>query len=180
MCLNGPAKKIRKPSIKRLFSQHSDEFQQYIEKEKDLSVILLKSHLLIEYYLDHLILLLKENHGNLRRIGFYEKLQILEKQSPFFKKPGGTMLKSLYALNNVRNNLAHQLNFEISQSELDAIGYEIGREYIIEKYKINGDRRKLLLWLIKNITGDLYFLLAIELRDPGSTQFQSELLKVHD
>jgi hypothetical protein len=60
-----------------------EEFESRVSSEQDTSTILLKGHLLIEYYLDHLIILLFDKDANLYNLGFYQKIKKLQEKKMF-------------------------------------------------------------------------------------------------
>jgi hypothetical protein len=160
---------VRKERIKKLAHRFLNDFEFRIKRETDISVILLKGHLLIEYYLDQIILLFFDKEKDLRKLSFFEKIRIVEERK-IFDKTGwvvDNIIKKLYAINNVRNNLAHDLGFTITESELDSIGYTFGREYVLKKFADSNDDKpqlnNILIWMIRKISQELYLEMSAEI-----------------
>ncbi len=61
-------------------------------------------------------------------------------------------------MNDLRNSLAHRLDFKISFSEIDTIGFNLGREYVIKKFSNESESvRSLLLYVIDEISTSVFF-----------------------
>jgi hypothetical protein len=145
----------------RLIKIVLEDFNRHVAKESDLSTILLKGHLLVEYYMDLILVLEYDTDINVDHWSFFQKIRKLDED----KKIGieRSIIHVLYKLNELRNRLAHNLDFKISIFDIDSIGLALGREYIIEKYKTEKDVRSLTLWVIKNIVGDSFYYIYAEI-----------------
>lgn len=89
----------------------------HLDSKTDLELILLKGHLLIELVIDTaLIRCCKQNYKN---YSFYKKVSVLENID--FKKNHmkGFIISSLLDLNNLRNKLAHEFNYDIYNGEFE-------------------------------------------------------------
>ncbi|MBP6859089.1 MAG: hypothetical protein KBC69_00485 [Candidatus Magasanikbacteria bacterium] len=140
------------PHLEGMVDRMVAKFSKEVAKEKDLAIILLKGHLLIEYYLNHVILYW-DDKARVDGKSFFEKVNLIESKKIF--QDNTTV--SLHALNKVRNDLSHKLDFSISESEIDRIGFHLGKIYIVEKFKNNPEnenylQRLLMLVLIKLLT----------------------------
>jgi uncharacterized protein YutE (UPF0331/DUF86 family) len=150
---NDPTKTIESEAV-ALIQKHLDEFSRRVAAETDTTTILLKGHLLIEYYMDHLILLLFDKAVHLSGLGFYQKTQKLKEKNCLT----GDVMQCLKTLNDLRNNLAHRLDFKISFSEIDSIGFNLGRTYVMDKFSSRGKTEKdLLLSVINQIASSVFF-----------------------
>ena len=142
--------------IEKFVRKHFKDFEQHIVQEKDLSIILLKGHLLIEYYLEHLVLLFFDKSKKVSKMGFYGKVCALREKNVF----NVGVEKHLLELNDVRNSLAHRLDFQISTYEIDKIGYNMGKDYILKKLDLevgsSNSTKELLIWVISEIASDVY------------------------
>ncbi len=147
--------------LRNLVSKIIGSFQNVVAKEEDLSNVLLKGHLVIENFLEELLAVLNiEKTINIHRLSFHEKLKHIkesaEKDPAYLKNRVGKILPSLYALNGVRNDLAHDYTFTISEPEIDKIGVNLGSRYILKKYSSGHESYKEnLLFCIDEIIGDI-------------------------
>lgn len=144
----------------RLIKISLDDFNHHIAKETDLSIILIRGHLLVEYYLSLLILLEYDKTERIDRLGFFYKIKKMENAQTI--KLSQNVIQSLYKLNDLRNNLAHNLEFKISIPDIDTIGFSFGREYVLSKYKSTMSEKDLLMWVINKITGDIFYYIYAE------------------
>ena len=137
--------------VTKLIRKVVGDFYKKIDKEKDLSVILLKGHLLIEHYLNYLIIVLHDTTERTDKKSFSEKIDILNNDGCL----GSHVIASLRKLNDVRNNLSHELNYRLSESEVDRVGFNLGKKYIFRKFSIDCDNdddlRSLFLFVIDDV-----------------------------
>jgi hypothetical protein len=142
-----------------------------VKTETEPATILLKGHLLLENLLEEVLAVFDlQKKQKISRLSFYEKIKLLSGTNsgnninPNIKEA----CDLLFSLNEVRNNLAHDLNFKISESDINKIGINLGSEYIIKKYEIG----------YKKIADNLIFLLEKTVRSLGLILFiKIELLK---
>lgn len=144
-------------------------FFEIVKKEEDLSNILLKGHLFIENLLEELLAVYDLNKKiSLNKSSFHKKIETL---SDFYKTTKtltqtelthlSFLLPSIYSLNDVRNNLAHNLNFKINEADINKIGINLGSEFILQKYKTGHKNYKdnllfCLLEIIKKVNSLIY------------------------
>ena len=110
-------------------------FEQFIKAaDRDNPVtVILRSHLLAEYYLDQLLIgnmargdiFIKENFTFRNKIIVAEAMHILP----------GNYIESLKGLNSVRNDCSHVKDYAISERDIDKIGLSFGKKYLELKYK---------------------------------------------
>jgi hypothetical protein len=144
----------------RLIGVLLNDFSKHIEKETEPFVILLKGHLLLEYYLNQLLLLYSKEKIDVEKKGFFEKVTKLESiNNKLFDEE---VFSSLKKLNELRNRLSHSLGFKITESEIDTVGFCIGKEYVLTKYKNPSKEDFLLKWILKYIATDVFFPIYLE------------------
>lgn len=142
-----PTDKIDKEAD-RLIDKINEDFRKHVAKG-NLSEILIKGHLLVEHYMDHVMLLIFDKKANVRKKSFYTKVKELGKTDCFADKEA--TIGSLYSLNEVRNELAHQLDFKVTFSQVETIGYNFGKKFVLERYAKGTDEKSLLLWALNRI-----------------------------
>lgn len=129
-------------------------------KETDLSNILLKGHLFIEALLEELLAAYSLNKQfSIGRASFYKKVDKLsdlcaknQTLTPTEKEQLNNLIPLLHALNSVRNNLAHDLNFKVSEADINKIGINIGSEFILQKYETgHSDLKNNLIFCLNKI-----------------------------
>lgn len=133
---------------------------EIIAKESDLSNILLKSHLFIETLLEELLAAYSLNKQfSIGKSSFYRKTEKLSDLCQKNKNLTSTekehldnLIPLLHSLNTVRNNLAHDLNFNISESDINKIGINIGDSFILKKYETgHSDLKNNLIFCLNEI-----------------------------
>lgn len=113
----------------------------------DTTYIALRCHLLTEYYIDQIIAS-KLPRGDLlvKQLSYSMKLSLLEALNDI---PSND-LQSLRGLNRVRNQGSHEMDYAITEADIDKIGLSYGREYIALKNKHHSDLRQLLIDTLMN------------------------------
>lgn len=123
-----------------------NNFDRHLSNIDDPLIVFLKGHLLIEYYMNQLIILydVVSNPHEINKLSFAQKISEIEKHDNLarqnkngkvvFKKE--TTLNVLRIINKVRNNLAHELEYTMKESDIDSIGFCLGKDYIYDKYKL--------------------------------------------
>jgi len=116
----------------------SDGFLKFMDAlkghSKDVSIIL-RCHLLAEYFLDQIIIVslsrgdLIINDGHLN---FPDKLLLVKSLDTI----DDDVLTSVKHLNTVRNHCSHQMDYKISEADIDLIGRPFGKEYSKSKQRI--------------------------------------------
>lgn len=137
--------KKRKTNRKKKAIDGSDGYKKFMQAikghSKDIS-ILLRCHLIAEYFLDQIITTCI-SRGDLivtdGRFTYSNKLLLVKGLDVVDDE----VLTSLKHLNRIRNNCSHQMDYTISEADVDLIGRPYGNEY--SKLKQKG--------------GDVYFLL---------------------
>lgn len=79
--------------------------------------VILRSHLFVEYYLNkYLTEKQKLSFEKIDKLTFYKKIKRVENENDASIAP---MLPFIEHLNRIRNNMAHNLNYQISKEELN-------------------------------------------------------------
>ncbi|MBP6857610.1 MAG: hypothetical protein KBC11_00215 [Candidatus Pacebacteria bacterium] len=124
---------------------NSEAFKRLMKtlKENDDSrylAVLLRFHLLIEYYLDLIIsVYLKKGVSLLdNNLSFSQKLSIVDS----FDLVPENIILSIKKLNSVRNKAAHDMDYIITERDVDSIGRCYGNNYIeFAKTYLGRDRK---------------------------------------
>jgi len=120
-------------------------FQRFMKTagpDLDPVFMILKSHLLAEYYIDQFIAL-GIPRGDIilnKGFSFSQKLTILESLNIAEKN----IIDSLGALNRLRNRCTHDMDYKISESDIDKIGFLQGKSYFNDKEYLGYDQKNLL------------------------------------
>lgn len=98
----------------------------------DLETILLYGHLLTEGSID--VVLERNKIKNYQNYSFYRKISLL--RSIKFKSENNIeqIISSLITLNNLRNKLAHEMNFDIYNGEFEQWALEIFNDFKGRKF----------------------------------------------
>jgi len=122
--------------IEQLVEHEFDKFKEVVNPTDSEVTMILRAHLLAEYYINRLIeaelscgyFITKE------KITFYNKLIIIKAFGIPIKGKEGVCF-SLSGLNNLRNSCAHVINYKISENDIDKIGLPLGRRYTQLKFE---------------------------------------------
>jgi hypothetical protein len=125
-----------------------DKFQLAMKKKSTDVTRLLNGHLLAEYYLEQIIInelargdrLLDE--GNLQ---FWNKLLLVKS----FDILDDELITSLKNLNTVRNATSHEIDYKITETDIDKIGRSFGKQYArVKRDELSVDWLKYTLMLV--------------------------------
>jgi hypothetical protein len=79
----------------------------------DLELLLLRGHLIIDTILEATLTeIMNEDFSD---FSFYRKILFLETQKSFKQKQVELVIKSLFIINKMRNQMAHEYNFDIDK-----------------------------------------------------------------
>lgn len=133
-----------------------NKIEKFLSKEKSSDVLIIKSHLICEYYINQ-ILIIKElcKAKEVKDLDFYHKVnKALSINNPEEK----ILHEKIIELNKLRNKVGHELEYILSESDVDSLGYISGKDYILEKYKFT-DMHELLRRTLIMIAIDISILL---------------------
>lgn len=137
----------------KLVQGYVDDFSRRIAGG-DATSTFLKGFLLIENSLDHLMVLVFDTKADIKNKSFSGKVKELTENDAFgSEEPAASCL---FALNEIHADLIHQYNFQLTLSQLDAVGYFLGKEYLVRRYATGADEQKLLLWVLERIVSMVY------------------------
>lgn len=146
--------------FKHLIIKLTNDFKNHVSSQSDLSVVLLKGHLLIEYFLNQLIII-NDLQTNVSTAGFKQKIDELKSKSIIDQ----TLCKHLERLNKTRNDMAHTISFELNESNIDSLGYTFGKEYVLKKYEIGPENLKdQLVWILDEILVQVVILIHLKIK----------------
>tara|TARA_B110000967_G_C18884655_1_gene563216 strand:- start:123 stop:569 length:447 start_codon:yes stop_codon:yes gene_type:complete len=100
----------------------------HLDSKTDLELILLKGHLLVETILE--TVLKRNNILDCENYSFYRKITSLETFEVENKLKKDFIIASLRGINRMRNNLAHELHFDIGNGD-----FEIWTSNILQNLK---------------------------------------------
>lgn len=109
----------------------------------------LRAHLLAEYYIDQLLIILLP-YGNIlidQKFTFYHKINILKALDVLTERD----FSSIRALNSLRNDCSHVLSYEIGEKDIDKLGLPFGAKYIDEKDEFSSPVKHLHYCLMRII-----------------------------
>jgi len=156
------------PHLTNLVEKAVNDFYSGVASETDPTNVLLKGHLYIENLLDEILTVYDISPKKISHGTFYSKIKTLEdlaRRENFEQKRNiESAVVSLFALNAIRNNLAHSLTFKIDEPSVNRIGVTLGSSYVIEKYK-NGQKRirENLTFCLRKIVGQLGLIIYVKI-----------------
>lgn len=154
-----------KKKIDTHFEAFNSKLIKYLGDGKESDVLVIKTHLICEKYLDQILIVQEKcTASELQDLGFRDKLDktSLSSGDDFDKK----VFQILNQLNKIRNRVGHELEYKVSESDVDSMGYVIGKKYIETKYRDNpNDHKKLLIYCLKTAVAFLSVTLEDLLKD---------------
>lgn len=117
-------------------------FMKVVNPKLDPILMILKALLLAEYYIDQLIsleiprgdIILDNNFTFAQKLTILKSLDIMDHN----------LWDSLNALNKLRNRGAHDMEYKISETDIDKIGFSQGKDYSELKEKHSQNKKTLL------------------------------------
>ncbi len=132
-----------------------EKYRKAIDQlEFDPVAVILRSHLLVECYLDEAIMA-KLSRGDIvidKKLNFLQKLIIVEALDVF----PNYLIASLKNLNRIRNGCSHVFDYKISEADIDKIGRPFTNEYLKIKLEHFDNTKTLLNWTTGLLTARLY------------------------
>ncbi len=104
----------------------------HLSNKRELELILLKGHLMIESTLEACLSEKMENRFN--ELSFFKKIKIFEEMTFENKTKHNFIIECLNQLNVIRNELAHDALFEMDESNIMDWSEEIHKELFGTKY----------------------------------------------
>ena len=166
-----PLNKEEGERIKQLSSKQVDIFlKTHFIPSTDLLTKILKAHLYIEGLINEIIKNTFPYPNDLIGQKFYAKILLLNATGPVLYKPVFSRLK---ALNAIRNNFSHNLNYKPSETEANKL-------ILFTSIKETNNERKIIRGLM-SLIGSLEYICAITKSLPYlMTCLRNEALFDHD
>lgn len=103
-----------------------------LDQNKDIELILLKGHLILEIFMDNLL----ENGSqeNYKKLNFFGKVNKLNKITGSESVNFEPIKNHLLSINNIRNQFAHEWNFDIKESEIEKWSLDVLSTFNGEKH----------------------------------------------
>jgi hypothetical protein len=112
-----------------------EKIKKFLSGEKPADVLIIKSHLLCEYYLNQILII--KGISEAKEI---DKLTFFDKNNKAFDL-NITNQKNIHnrlsRLNKLRNKIGHELEYSLSEYDVDSLGHLTGKKYILDKYDFN-------------------------------------------
>lgn len=113
----------------------------FLDPEKPEDILIIKAHLLCEYYVNQLLILRETcSAKELESLTFNEKIK---KAFKLDDKDEKLVFDYANRLNKLRNKVGHELDYTLSESDVDSLGYVQGKDYILNKYEFETDKERL-------------------------------------
>ncbi len=121
-------------SFKKIREAEEEDYKKIKNILEDLpkdSIFALKATLLIEKYIDDLIVVSFKRGDRILQSRFYllDKVMVLHSAEILPEK----IVTSIKQINNLRNKFAHELNYSITERDVDLIGLPLGKRYLTMK-----------------------------------------------
>ena len=132
------------------FEEEYESVWKYCDYSLDSELIVLKGHLVSERYIERFIklfLLKGERMLSNGRLSYAQKLHLVDS----FGIIDSNLISCLRKLNDLRNKLAHRLDYEICIDDIQFIGAPLGKTYTKFK-KEHGDNLKNLMCTVIGFT----------------------------
>ena len=111
-----------------------------LDKQSNHELILLKGHLYLEKTIESAISL---NQKNLSKFSFFRKVQIFESEL-YQPEKDDNLIECLIELNSLRNQMAHEYNFDIMDGRLSIWSQKVLSNFKGEKYSRYTYRTKIV------------------------------------
>lgn len=131
--------------------QERDRFVKVVEGIDDPVLLILRTHLIVEGFLDRLIALYLPGGDKLlnkARMSFMNKLRLVEA----FDIVDDMAIGSALNLNRVRNLIAHDIEKTITISDVELIGRPFGKLFTSMNHEYGADFERLLRSMVTIIT----------------------------
>lgn len=140
--------------INKDFDKDFETFAKIVDPDLDPVLLLLRAHLLTENLIESLIMLVLERGDRIvfkGNLGYYQKVSLLDS----FDIVPDELISSLKNLNKVRNKCSHEMDKQITISDIDFIGSSLKEEYTKTKREYRSDHKTLLYSTLSYICGYL-------------------------
>lgn len=135
--------KVKKEDIQKYIKAEAEELANALTLKHDSLLIVLKFHLLVENFIERIILAVLARGDRLLEKGnlsFFQKLYLIHS----FDIINDSIIQAIIHLNSLRNRHAHNKGHKLSVADIDLIGRPLGKKYTEIKKKCLSDIDKLL------------------------------------
>jgi hypothetical protein len=165
---NNNTEKEKVSDIDRHIRVVRQKIDTYLSSSQSSDVLIIKAHLICEYYLNQ-ILLVKEvcDSNEMRKLSFFEKSQ---KAFDLNNAREKLIYRKVKALNDIRNKTGHELEYTLTESDVDELGYVDGKEYVFKKYDFDEIEKTLHYILINTVLDISLFLFTLIKKEKTSLE----------
>lgn len=164
--LNNQKEKVEK-DIKSEITKHirviKEKIERFLSEEKPADILIIKSHLICEYYLNQILIVKGISKAKeINKLSFFDKVN---KALDMLDEEQKNIHEKLIELNKLRNKIGHELEYVLSESDVDNLGYLTGKEYILNKYdfdKLENLLRRTLVLIVIDVSMLLFQLVSKE------------------
>lgn len=147
-----PENQDSKNEMKKHIGVLVDKIDTFLVIGNPSDVLIIKAHLICEYYLNQILILKGLRVAReIDKLTFHQKRCIALDTSN--KKEHETS-EALAALNRLRNRVGHELEYKLTEADVDSLGYCDGKDYILQKYELENNLQELLVEVLKGIVID--------------------------
>lgn len=173
--------KLIKDEVIQQYKFLLEYFNRHIPLSTDLEYTALRTHLLVEYYLNHLLIIKlgADKFDEIENLGFHAKIHRLKALK--IEELENWMISVLFKLNKIRNNLSHSLEYKISEADIDSLGFYFGKDYIYRKFSRGKNSLKdNFRWILVLVISELYRPIAVEMVMESIRRKERSTLKTSD
>ncbi len=148
-------------SIKNHLDSFRNKVKNFLSPDKPSDVLIIKANLICEYYLNQVLILVDAfTMDEIKRSGFHHKISKLKDFKSNLKsfQDGKKVADRLLRLNKLRNKVGHELEYNLSESDIDELGMFGGKNYIINKYNFDS-KEGLLRDILIDISAEISIFL---------------------
>lgn len=113
-----------------------------LDKKKDLELILLRGHLILEAFMDNLFK--NGSQEKYKKLNFFGKVNLLNKVTGSDLVDIESIKTHLLSINNIRNKFAHEWSFNIHESEIEKWSKDVLFTFEGEKFSKYTYRTKVI------------------------------------
>ncbi|OGH84919.1 MAG: hypothetical protein A2493_00395 [Candidatus Magasanikbacteria bacterium RIFOXYC12_FULL_33_11] len=127
------------------------EILDILNKQSELLIFVLRSHLIIEYFLEKII----NQKTSIKLKGketFYTKILVIEAINLIPEE----IIKAIKELNTLRNKIGHELDYEIKEKDTLRLIEYVNRFSTYKEINTSKNLQKILIYLMGFLNGYLY------------------------
>lgn len=144
---------MEKEDLIKSLDSELDKIEKAIKSQPKELVLILQAHLFAENFIDEIIRTLLKRGDILMdsNFTFYQKLLIIQALDILDAR----LIDVLKRLNKYRNKVSHELQYNLTERDVDLIGSPFG-EYYMKCKKSYGDINSRLRWVIYTLIARLH------------------------